>query len=229
MKHDEINQIHQAFTKFLTGNNFNLGELFQASNSLIANPRRDNLLTIHSDWQGHAAISMKRAVFTLTMITLLQYFVLGDAFQLQTTWLTHELPNGGYIRLKIAFTVSVLLSLVLYVLAFKRDKQIRDLKVSMLKLALEEFGKKHLHFKSLYQQFKEESGYQIKDDDLQAVLFGISRHSEREQNFYEAVSSYTEYDKGVRPNSFKQECLDIYDIKVIPTLALLSIGVVWLS
>jgi hypothetical protein len=229
MKHDEINIINQSFTKFLTGHNFNLGELFQASNSVVANPRRDNLLTIHSDWQGHAAISMKRAVFTLTMITLLQYFVLGDAFQLQSTWLPHELPNGGYIRLKIAFTVSALLSLVLYVLAFKRDKQIRDLKVSMLKLALEEFGEKYQHFKDLYQRFKEESGYQIKDSDWQAVLFGISRHSKREQNFHEASSSYTEYDKGVRPNSFKQDCLDIYDMKVIPTLALLSIGIVWLT
>src|SRR5690606_16014427 len=181
MTRDDAENLSRDFNSFYEISNAEKSAIHKAALKLVNNPYKANIATIYSDWQGHVAISMKRAMFTLASVSLAQFFVLGDAFELQVTSIISELPQGGEVRLKIVFTIAVLVSALLYLLALNRDMRIRNFQAYSVRDDIKFFKKSFSPFIESFGKFIVLKNGAYKIDDWVYAFSGDTRISESQK------------------------------------------------
>ncbi|MFC0444347.1 hypothetical protein ACFOD1_03455 [Pseudidiomarina halophila] len=218
----QANVHHNQFVEFLKkeGSYETLTEFHKVAESVRAHPNLPQISDLYSDWQGHATVSMKRAFFTTSLLTLSQIFLYG-----LNRWAEHGFwqltkPVEDLWRLKLVIILAILVSGALYLSALLRDKQIRDFNVYQLRDLLDEAIRLREALKNLYNEFC--AANDTETEDFESGLVGSSQNSSY-RRFREVQIVMEDYERFVSVNMPRQMILDLYDLYAVPALGVVAV------
>ncbi|RUO36934.1 hypothetical protein CWE13_08805 [Aliidiomarina shirensis] len=228
MNEREKTQLNSDFKDYIKANDaeHTLDSYRRTMEGVLGNPYINDLGSLFSDWQGHATISMKRAFFSISALSIIQIFVFGEAFLAQLGILGVEATPTNTVRLLIVVTVSLLCSGALYLAAINRDKANRNYKATRLTKQLDAHLNAEKELREIYDKFRVDTNNT--SGTFATALIGPSVFKSKYERYRNLQSILHHYQHLIKPSQRKQWLLDKYDIFVIPTIGILAIILMWL-